>query len=115
MALLLMSRGVLFLMLIFLYTTGGFGVSDVISVFFMYLAPTSLLILIYILIGDEIDIKRKNTLDFVAFLTYTIVAVYMIFLATSGVITRTTMLIWLSCIECMIDVYICKRFFLDRK
>lgn len=115
MVLLLISRGILFLIVYYLYGTGGFSTSDIISIFFMYLAPTSLLILIYILTGNEIDIKRKNVLDFVFFSIYTMATVYIAFLPTSGEITRTTMLIWLSCIECMIDVYICKRFFLDRK
>lgn len=96
------------------YQTGGYSTSDLINFIALYIPSTFLLLILFILNNQYITGSKKNKIDWLFFIGYTVIAIYIIQKPTSGDITRVTALIWLSCLECILDAYICKRLFLDR-
>ena len=112
--LLIASRAFLFLFLYFSYASGGLTSSNFIGLMVMYLPSTFLISSIYIFSYQEVKAKQKKIRDLSVFLLYTIITIWITYSQVIGYISQATTMIWLSSFECILDAYICKRYFLDR-
>lgn len=113
-SILLSNRALFFCIAVFIYTTGGFSTSEILSILVMYIPSTLLIFSFIILTPEEVTIKKKKTTDYSFFIIVLFVNIYIINMKSMGEITLSTTITLLTCVECLLDVYISKRLFIDR-
>lgn len=109
------NRILFFVFTVFHYLSGSFSASDLVSIVSLYIPPTVLLLTFFVLMNEEVVVSKKNTADYLAFLLLLICNMLFILQKAKGGISFSTTIILLASIECVLDVYVCKRLFLDRK